>query len=125
MKMVAALFVEENGVYYGLEDVVPWSAREDARRYDGPMPVVAHPPCERWGRYWSGGPSAKIRRTKGDDAGGFEAAFAAVNLWGGVLEHPEASHAWKAFGIPRPLPAGWLQVDDDCFTCQVKQSSST
>jgi hypothetical protein len=107
---VAALFVETGGVYFGLPDVDPWDIRRDARKYEGPWPVLAHPDCSRWGRYWSGGPSAKVRRVLGDDGGCFEAALAAVHRWGGVIEHPEASHAWRIFGLPRPPKGGgWVR----------------
>jgi hypothetical protein len=109
--VIAALFVQEGGAYYGIPDVDPWPESRDARLYAGPWPVVAHPPCERWGRYWSGGPSAKVRRVKGDDGGCFAAALEAVERWGGVLEHPEASHAWRAFGLPvPPRGGGWVRV---------------
>ena len=97
--MIAALYVESNGIYYGRPDVDPWDADRDARKYDGPHPVIAHPPCARWGRYWSGGPSASYKRKLGDDGGCFAAALASVRKWGGVLEHPEASHAWTTFGL--------------------------
>ena len=43
--MVAALYVEKGGVYYGLPGVDPWDEERDARLYDGPWRVVAHPPC--------------------------------------------------------------------------------
>lgn len=128
--MIAALFVEANGVYYGLPDVDPWDAERDARLYRGPYPVVAHPPCERWGRYWSGGPSARDRRVLGDDGGCFVAAVRAVRKWGGVLEHPEASHAWDTFCIRRPSREGLWEyagyVDSargrlSTFTCCVEQ----
>ena len=113
MTTVAALYVQEGGCYFGLEGVEVWPQSRDARTYRGPHPVVAHPPCERWGRYWSGGPSAKVRRIKGDDGGCFTAALAAVRRWGGVLEHPEASHAWVAHGLLRPPKWGaWVVADD-------------
>ena len=67
--MIAALYVASRGCYFGLPGVDPWDEARDARLYVGPHPVVAHPPCERWGRYWHGGPSAKVRRVKGDDGG--------------------------------------------------------
>ena len=72
MTTVAALYVQRDGCYFGLPDVDPWDERRDARLYAGPWPVVAHPPCARWGRYWSGGPSHGTR-TLGDDGGCFEA----------------------------------------------------
>jgi hypothetical protein len=109
--MIAALFVEEGGVYFNLPGVDPWPKSRDARQYAGPGPVVAHPPCERWGRYWSGGPSAKVRRIKGDDDGCFLSALVKIQLYGGVLEHPEASHAFAWFGIPTPSKrGGWRPV---------------
>jgi hypothetical protein len=46
--VIAALFVETNGVYFGLSDVDPWDVTRDARKYAGPYPVVAHPPCQLW-----------------------------------------------------------------------------
>lgn len=121
--MIAALFVATEGVYFGLPDVDPWDEKRDARLYPGPHPVVAHPPCERWGRYWSGGPSAKVRRKKGDDGGCFAAALEAVRRWGGVLEHPEASAAWKAFGLNTPAKwGGWIVADFfGGWTCCVEQ----
>ena len=63
--VIAALYVQERGCYVGLDGVDPWPESRDARSYAGPYPVVAHPPCERWGRYWGGGPSVmeRIKRT--------------------------------------------------------------
>lgn len=121
--MIAALFVQTNGVYFGLPDVDPWDQARDARLYVGPWPVVAHPPCERWGRYWSGGPSAKIRRKKGDDEGCFASALTSVRRCGGILEHPEASAAWNVFGlIPPPKTGGWVVADwQGGWTCCVEQ----
>jgi hypothetical protein len=120
--VIAALYVQTNGCYFGLPDVDPWDEARDARLYAGPWPVVAHPPCERWGRYWFGGPSARVRRIKGDDGGCFAAALAAVRLWGGVLEHPEASAAWARFGIAAPPKAGgWLGLICGGWTCCVEQ----
>lgn len=119
---IAALYVATGGCYYGLSDVDPWDEARDARLYAGPWPVVAHPPCARWGRYWSGGPSATVRRQLGDDGGCFAAALAAVRTWGGVLEHPEASHAWHRFGIPRPPRwGGWIATICGGWTCCVEQ----
>lgn len=119
---VAALYVQTGGVYFGLEGVDPWDIHRDARNYDGPHPVVAHPPCQRWGRYWHGGPSARVRQVKGDDGGCFAAALEAVRRWGGVLEHPEASHAWAAFGLIKPPhTGGWVRADVHGWTCCVEQ----
>lgn len=108
--MIAALYVLPDGPYAGRDDVDLWPEKRDARLYGGPWPVVAHPPCQRWGRYWSGGPSPKARRRElGDDGGCFAAALTSVRAWGGVLEHPEASHAWARFGIlPPPRSGGWV-----------------
>ncbi len=121
--MIAALFVLSDGPYAGLPGVDCWSTARDARRYDGPFKVIAHPPCARWGRYWFGGPSARVRRVKGDDDGCFAAALAAVRRWGGVLEHPAASAAWAAFGLlAPPRRGGWIVADwQGGWTCCVDQ----
>lgn len=123
--MIAALFVESGGCYFGLDHVDPWPAERDARLYAGPWPVVAHPPCERWGRYWHGGPSARERRRLGDDDGCFAAALAAVRRWGGVLEHPEGSHAWRAFHLATPpRHGGWIVADfAGGWTCCIEQGA--
>lgn len=129
--MVAALFVATGGCYFNLPDVEPWDAHRDARLYFGPHAVVAHPPCERWGRYARGGPNPLARRRDiGDDDGCFAHAKTCVERFGGVLEHPESSHAWARFKIARPPRAGgWVSIIDElsdfkigrAWTCCVEQ----
>ena len=128
MKSVAALFVASDGCYFNLRDVDPWDASRDARTYAGPHPVVAHPPCERWGRYWGGGPmlhGTPRQKTLGDDGGCFASALASVRKWGGVLEHPEASHAFAHHGLPKPAwRGGWQSaLDMRGWVCCVAQGN--
>lgn len=123
--MIAALFVETNGCYFGLPEVDPWDKARDARRYEGPHPVVAHPPCERWGRYWGGAPAQMPRLRLADDKGCFASALHSVRLYGGVLEHPEGSHAWRWFqlNVP-PKNGGWVKADWlGGWTCCVEQGA--
>lgn len=121
-EMIAALYIAVSGPYYAQPGIDPWTEARDARLYTGPHPVVAHPPCERWGRYWSGGPSAKIRRRKGDDNGCFAAALTAVRIWGGVLEHPAHTAAWEAFGLLKPPSCGgWMRTFCGGWVCHVEQ----
>jgi len=121
--MIAALYVEPRGVYSGIEGVEVWGLPDrDARLYAGPWPVVAHPPCERWGHYWSGGPSHHGSYRKGDDGGCFAAALTAVRRFGGVLEHPAESYAWDAFDLPTPPRAGgWTRGLCGGWSCRVEQ----
>lgn len=127
---VAALFVDHDGPYVrrsGPGRVEAWTEVEDARRYRGPYAVIAHPPCKRWGRYWSGGPSAKTRRLKGDDGGCFASALWSVRTFGGVLEHPEASHAWQWFGLQKPR-RHWVETGREWpagseYACEVDQGA--
>lgn len=123
--MIAALFVMTGGCYFGLDGVDAWDAARDARRYPGPHSVVAHPPCERWGRYWGGAPATKPRLKLGDDGGCFASALASVRRWGGVLEHPEASHAWRVHGLNAPpRRGGWVYADfHGGWTCCVEQGA--
>jgi hypothetical protein len=123
--VIAALYVQTGGCYFGSPDVDPWDEARDARKYDGPHPVVAHPPCQRWGRYWFGGPSVRVRLKKGDDGGCFAAALASVRAWGGVLEHPEASSAWAAHGLNAPPRfGGWVAADfHGGWTCCIEQGA--
>lgn len=122
--MIAALYVAHDGPYIDLPGVEPWTIKRDARAYNGPHAVVAHPPCERWGKYWHGGPSARARRLRGDDGGCFDRALWAVRNFGGVLEHPAFSAAWRYYRICFPDPAGcWLQAGDGhgAWVCHVHQ----
>jgi len=125
--VIAALFVEKGGVYYGLPDVDPWDEERDARKYAGPWPVVAHPPCQRWGSFAAlnfkryGGEHNR----PGNDGGCFASALESVRRFGGVLEHPAGSKAWGAYGIVLPSEgSGWIRslwIDE--WTCEVWQSA--
>jgi hypothetical protein len=122
--MVAALFVQTGGIYWDRADVDAWDESRDARLYAGPWPVVAHPPCARWGKFakinfgrWGG-----EHNRPGNDGGCFASALASVRKFGGVLEHPAFSNAWTHFDLPRPIPTGWNGGPHE-WTCEIWQSA--
>jgi len=121
--MIAALYVEPAGAYVGAPGVECWDEARDARRYAGPWPVVAHPPCQRWGKFWHGSTAKPHQFKLGADGGCFAAALQAVRSWGGVLEHPADSRAWRFFGLRAPdRHAGWQPSDTfGGWSCYVEQ----
>ena len=123
LQTVAALYVEPSGVYVGVPGVDPWDEARDARKYSGPHPVVCHSPCQRWGKFWHGSTRKPHQYRLGEDGGCFAAALTAVRNYGGVLEHPADSKAWKFFGLRTPKRGeGWVMADDfGCMTCYVEQ----
>lgn len=123
--MIAALFVQTGGTYFGLEGVDPWDEPRDARLYPGPWPVVAHPPCQLWVnlaalnfKRWGG-----EHNRPGNDGGCFASALDSLRRWGGVLEHPAGSNAWPAHGLPAPRGIGWQRTVLGEWVCEVWQSA--
>lgn len=120
--MIAALYVETDGCYFGVPGIDPWDQQRDARAYSGPHPVIAHPPCQRWGRFATGSTRKPGQYRVGEDQGCFAAALTAVRNYGGVLEHPKDSQAWAYFGLSRPGAIGWHPADQyGGWACQVEQ----
>lgn len=125
MIKVAALFIQPDGCYVGMPEVDAWPERRDARLYNGPHPVVAHPPCQLWGNMaavnfarWGG-----EHNRPGNDGGCFQSALYKVVKFGGVLEHPKNSRAFKKYGIPAPCGMGWSAVPTGGYVCEVWQSA--
>lgn len=109
--MIAALYVDSRGPYPRL--LTPgqcWSAGRDARRYAGPGPVVAHPPCGPW--------SSLRHQYRGAEHDCALRAVSQVRSFGGVLEHPASSKLWPFLGLPEPGDP--LDVDGG-FTLEVEQ----
>lgn len=125
MVKIAALFVDPAGVYSGLAGVECWGEERDACRYAGPWPVVAHPPCQRWGRFWHGSTRKPHQFQLGDDGGCFESALTSLQRWGGILEHPADSKAWAHFALTAPKRGeGWVFAGyPGWFTCYVEQGN--
>jgi hypothetical protein len=124
--MIAALFVQPAGAYFGIPGVDLWDEARDARKYVGPHAVVAHPPCGRWCK-----PLAKVNQTRyghkiGDDGGAFRHALTSVLVLGGVLEHPANSYAWDVFHLRKPKRGSWQYSIHDgysYFVTEVSQSA--
>lgn len=125
--MTVALYVDPRGPYPALLGADRcYDKRRDARTYFGPEPVVAHPPCQLWGKLarvnyarWGG-----EHNRPGNDGGLFAHALSMVRTFGGVLEHPASSYAWEAYGLSRPPSAGgWRYAGGYEWTCEVWQSA--
>lgn len=93
---VAVLFARADSHYKTLCGVEVYDMERDARTYDGPWPVVAHPPCRSWGRL------AHMAKPRADERNLARLAVALVREFGGVLEHPQASKLWPAQRLPKP-----------------------
>lgn len=120
----AALFVMRDSVYKTL-GLDCYDEARDARSYTGNRPVVAHPPCQLWGKLanvnyarWGG-----EHNQPGNDAGCFRFALDAVNRCGGVLEHPAESYAWAAHGLHYPDRRGGWKRSGQGWVCEVWQSA--
>jgi len=103
-----------------------WDEKRDARAYDGPHPVVAHPPCQLWVNFAAlnykryGGEHNR----PGNDGGCFAHALRAIRRVGGVLEHPADSNAWNAHYLLKPLHAStWNAAGRGEWVCEVWQSA--
>jgi hypothetical protein len=92
--MVTALYIDPRGPYPKLCD--SWDETRDARTFNGPGPVVAHPPCGPWG--------ALRHLYEGAEHDCGPRAVEQVRRFGGVLEHPKGSKLWDALDLPKPYP---------------------
>lgn len=90
LRQVAALYVDHLGPYPKLPAVDCWDIKRDARSYDGPDPVVAHPPCGPWSKLRHLCNAATLATA--DCA---PRALEQVRKFGGVLERPTNSRLWK------------------------------
>lgn len=99
MPHVAALYVMADGVYSDRPGVDVWDISRDARTYQGPYPVIAHPPCGPWGNFH--------QQCKGEGKDCGPLAVAQVRKFGGVLEHPAGSRLWRnqAMLAPTSMPS--------------------
>lgn len=93
---VAVLFARADSHYKKIPGCEVYDMERDARTYDGPWPVVAHPPCRAWGRLRT------FAKPRPDERNLARLAVALVREFGGVLEHPEASTLWPAQRLPEP-----------------------
>lgn len=119
--MISALYVDPAGPYpeLGLDC---WDEARDARSYAGPNRVIAHPPCARWSAF------ARLNQKRygievGSDGGCFRMALSAVDRFGGVLEHPAGSLAWKHFGLRTPQRGRWIVSGGTAWVTEVSQSA--
>lgn len=121
-----ALFTHRNSVYQSL-GIECWDESRNAMLYTGNNPVIAHPPCNLWGKM----AAVNFRRyggehnRPGNDGGMFAFAIATALRCGGVVEHPAHSKAWAAHGLDRPVKGRWIPCGTSAqgWTCQVSQSA--
>lgn len=110
MDTVAILFARADSVYKTIPGCDVYDMERDARTYDGPFPVVAHPPCRAWGNF------AMFAKPRPDERNLARLSVALVREFGGVLEHPFGSKLWPAQQLPAPGTrdqwGGWTMVID-------------
>ena len=125
---VSVLYVDPRGPYPKLV-ADWWDEKRDARKYTGPNPVVAHPPCH----LWTNMAAVNFKRyggehnRPGNDGGCFASALRMVQSFGGVLEHPADSKAWAKHNLLEPAGGNWFncggRYGEAGWYCEVWQSA--
>lgn len=87
---IAALWVAETTVYRRIMGVDCWPLSRNAFLFQGPGPVVCHPPCGAWGKH-------RHNCFHGLDGG--IAAMEFVHRFGGVIEQPLGSRLFDVYGL--------------------------
>lgn len=87
-RTVAALYIDPRGPYPEMAGVDCWDEKRDARLYDGPHPVVAHPPCGPW--------SSLRHQYKGEEHDCAPRALEQVRQSGGCFGAPGEVHSLGA-----------------------------
>lgn len=110
---VAVLFARADSIYKTMPGCDVWDIERDARLWPGGASVVAHPDCGPWGKLRQFCKLSQERKDLGPWA------VAAVQKWGGVLEHPAESLLWAHCGLPTPGRApdafsGWTAEVRQC-----------
>jgi hypothetical protein len=101
-RTIAALYVDARGPYVGRDGVDAWTIDRDARLYDGPDPVVAHPPCADWSTLTCRATPPANYTLRPERRACGPRAVEQVRRFGGVLEHPAYSKLWHEMDMPRP-----------------------
>jgi hypothetical protein len=87
---VAALWTRRDSVYFRFFPYVEvWGVGRNANLYQGPFPIVSHPPCGPWGKYRS-----NCFHSKEDGV----VAMRLVHVYGGVVEQPVGSSLFAEHG---------------------------
>lgn len=99
LRRVAVLCARKGSIYHEISGCDVYCKRRPLSEFVGSCPVVAHPPCRRWGRL-----RQFVPKSAGEESERYLAMVCAdhVRHYGGVLEHPAYSTLWEAAGLPYP-----------------------
>jgi len=87
--LIAALWCAPDSYYFQYDNVIVYDETRNAHTYDGPYPIIAHPPCGPWG---------KLRYFSDEDCEHGLKAMELVHRWGGVVEQPKGSQLFVQYG---------------------------
>jgi len=96
MTEIAVLFAKVDSIYKSIPGCDVFDIERDALNYQGPYPIIAHPPCRGWGNL-----RKMSNHTDAEKALG-PWAIKQVQKYGGVLEHPRGSTLWEHARLPLP-----------------------
>jgi hypothetical protein len=94
--MITVLYCRRDSIYKTIPGLDCWDVDRNARMYQGPNAVIAHPPCATWSRM-----RAMSKGGWHEKSLSLQAVWA-VRSFGGVLEHPASSSLWTFAGLPTP-----------------------
>ena len=87
--VVAVLWCHPSSIYKTFLGTDCWDQERDANLYDGPFPIIGHPPCGPWGKY-----RANCHHSRQDGIRAMEL----VHRFGGVVEQPLGSSLFYEHG---------------------------